>query len=87
LGPWLRNHEDMSAQQNGVTIAGGSWAAFTHSTAQTTAVVCVQLSCPHFRKAVDKIEKGWEGDPKKMKDLEQMPYREIPKKCMALKIS
>lgn len=35
-------------------------------------------SCPHLQQPVDKIEMVWEGDPKKMKDLEQMPCRKIP---------
>lgn len=48
--------------------------------------VCAALMST-LQKVADKIERGWEGDPKKMKDLEQMPCREIPKKCMALKVS
>ena len=42
-----------------------------------------RFSRPHLKPSLDKAEKVWEGDPKKTKDLEQMPCRAILEKRSA----
>lgn len=48
------------------------WAGGTRYHRAHCPPVHMQLSCPCSRPSVDKTEKFWKGDPKKMKDLEQM---------------
>lgn len=65
-----RDHWEMS------WLCGGSpcsaWAGGTRHHRAPCPPVHMQLLCPHSKPSADKTEKVWEGDPRKMKDLEQM---------------